>query len=88
MQFTNNEATQVKVQYKLAGKVYGVSNGDQADFDDGKTTSYPFEEQWVQPGQTVDLGNTTWVNEVKAVEVSADSEKSFGDFAATGTQSA
>ena len=54
--FTNSKTNPVKVQYKLKGKWYNQSAGDGNAFDDGKRTSYPFEEVTVAAGETVELG--------------------------------
>lgn len=54
--FTNSKTNPVKVQYKLKGKWYNQSVGDGNPFDDGKRTSYPFEEVTVAAGETVELG--------------------------------
>lgn len=54
--FTNPKQNPVKVMYKLKGKWYNQSVGDGNAFDDGKRTSYPFEEVVVAVGETVELG--------------------------------
>lgn len=57
--YVNAKTVPVKVQYKLEGKYYNQSVGDGNPFDDGKRTSYPFEEVTVAAGETVELGAAT-----------------------------
>lgn len=45
----------LKVAYRQPNKQYGVNRGDGETFDEGKTTSYPFDEIDVELGQTWEL---------------------------------
>lgn len=69
--YANSGLVPVKVMYKVDGKTYGVQVGDGNGFDDGKRTSYPFDEVVVTPGTTVDLGNAAII---KTIDLSAPAE--------------
>ena len=69
--YSNTGAVPVKVTYKVDGKTYNVQVGDGNGFDDGKRTSYPFDEVVVVPGATVELGAAAILN---TIELSAPAE--------------
>lgn len=69
--FTNPKQNPVKVQYRLKGKVYNDGVGDGNPFDDGKRTSYPFEEVTVAVGESVELGAAEIL---KTIEITSTAE--------------
>lgn len=86
--FTNETNETVKVLFKKVGKVYGV--GGDAVFDDGVSTSYPFDEVTVLAGDSVEIGDVSWSKSVTLTGESStrfESLEAFEAFAQAGTQS-
>lgn len=62
--YTNNSSVTQKVLYKTTGKTYELGK-DLTGFTDTPTESdFPWNFKLVQPGQTVDLGDTVWTQAV------------------------
>ncbi len=76
-QFKNEGEHPVKVMFKKAGKEYNVSVGDSSAFDSGDRTSYPFDEQIVAVGETVDFGDAAIVKTVEMTPFSEATQKSL-----------
>lgn len=60
--FTNTGSKTVKVMYRVAGVQYSI--GTEAE-----PAGRPFDEVYVAPGATVDLGNATWQKAVELADV-------------------
>ena len=75
--YKNEGVNPVKVQFKKAGKQYGVVVGDGDVFDSADRTTYPFEEQIVAVGETVDFGDVEIVDTVEMTPFSEATQKSL-----------
>ena len=57
---TNTNPTyDVKVQYRVAGKVYGASSEVSGPYDSATASTAPFDEVYVAPGKTVNVPGKT-----------------------------
>jgi hypothetical protein len=52
--FTNDLGVKAKLLYRVKGKAYNTASGETAVAD-------PFDEAWVQPGESVELGDLAWI---------------------------
>lgn len=52
--FKNDLGVKAKLLYRVKGKTYNTRDGEAHERD-------PFDEAWVQPGESVELGDLDWI---------------------------